>query len=403
VEVVDTWTGRHANALRRALRLTNEALAEQLGTAVRTVAKWNADADLVPVPDMQRALDTMLSRAPEAAQARFALLVAADLPAPTPPAAETAAELASDHSGAAEALAWVDRAAGWEPDTAARLLAERSAATDRRRIRRLAEARGRVTREAAADALSSYYGAKGEHAVYCGHCAGHRVTTSILSRPSCLDLRLQLGAGRESLRFVPGLGEPVRLDQAGAVAAVDRIAAGLQSDLRMVNAPIYRLSDVTVSGQGIGGSVRLASFFDYALTLDLLEPELDDALLAGRSPAPGELPLRDMYLLDLGSVLDVGSRLCAGGSPTLCAIARPPSRSRPRPDFLLLIQERSGRAQRRSAAGSDPEVVPRTASGLRRRRAGAPLDRARDGRGAVRPPGRRLRADRPAPRRSDAP
>jgi hypothetical protein len=68
MQVVDSWTGRHANALRRALRLTNEGLAEQLGTAVRTVAKWNADPDLVPVPEMQRALDTMLSQAPEDAQ-----------------------------------------------------------------------------------------------------------------------------------------------------------------------------------------------------------------------------------------------------------------------------------------------------------------------------------------------
>lgn len=53
VQVVDSWTGKHANALRRALRLTNEGLAEQLGTAVRTVAKWNADPELVPVPEMQ--------------------------------------------------------------------------------------------------------------------------------------------------------------------------------------------------------------------------------------------------------------------------------------------------------------------------------------------------------------
>ena len=93
MEVVETWTGRHANALRRALRLTNEGLAEQLGTAVRTVAKWNADPGLVPVPDMQRALDTMLDRAPDAARTRFALRVAADLPAPaTPPAGHPAVE-----------------------------------------------------------------------------------------------------------------------------------------------------------------------------------------------------------------------------------------------------------------------------------------------------------------------
>lgn len=87
MEVVDSWTGRRANALRRALRLTNEGLAHELGTAVRTVAKWNADPQLVPVPDIQRALDTMLSRAPEDARARFALLLAADQQPTSEPAA----------------------------------------------------------------------------------------------------------------------------------------------------------------------------------------------------------------------------------------------------------------------------------------------------------------------------
>jgi hypothetical protein len=109
-----------------------------------------------------------------------------------------------------------------------------------------------------------------------------------------------------------------------------------------VNAPIYRLTAGSVSAAGITGTVGLAGFFDYALTLDLLEAELCDALVAGRPPAPGRLPLRDRYLPGLGSVLDVASRLCAGGPPTLCAIARPARRGH-EPDFLLLIQERSGR------------------------------------------------------------
>ncbi len=76
VEVVDVWTGRHASALRAALRMTNEMFASTLGTAVRTVAKWNAQPQLVPVAELQRALDTELSRSPEDVQARFALLIA---------------------------------------------------------------------------------------------------------------------------------------------------------------------------------------------------------------------------------------------------------------------------------------------------------------------------------------
>ena len=35
-----TWTGWHADALRRALRMTNEEFAEHLDVAVRTVVYW---------------------------------------------------------------------------------------------------------------------------------------------------------------------------------------------------------------------------------------------------------------------------------------------------------------------------------------------------------------------------
>lgn len=360
VEVVDTWTGRHASALRRALRLTNEALAEELGTAVRTVAKWNAAPDIVPVPDLQRALDTMLDRAPEAARTRFGLLVAADLP-PAPLVTEAAAaKLAGVASGAAQALAWVDQAAGWEPDTATGVLTELAATLDRREVRRRAEARAQVSRDAVAAALARYYKPGDGHGLYAGRCAGGTLTTSIMTRPDWLDLRLPLGAGYERLRFDPTAADGVRVDQLGAYAAVDRIAAGLQADLRMVNAPIYRLTDLAVSAEGIAGAVAVAGFFDYALTLDLLETELGDALAAGRPASRGSLPLRDRYLPDVAGVLDVGRRMCAGGPPALTAIARPPGRGRPRPDFLLLVQERSGRvlnAARRLA------VIPKSFHG----------------------------------------
>ncbi len=207
---------------------------------------------------------------------------------------------------------------------------------------------------------ATYYGTHEGHAPYVGRCAGRRLTTSVLTRPDWLDLRLPLGADREHLRYVGQLAEPVRVDQAGALAAVDRIAAGLQTDLRMVNAPIYRLTDVDVSTGGIAGSVGLAGFFDYALTLDLLEAELGDALATGLPTTPGQLPLRDRYLPDLAALLDLAARMCAGGPPALTAIARPAGRGQSRPDFLLLVQERSGRvlnAARRLA------VIPKSFHG----------------------------------------
>jgi hypothetical protein len=79
MDVIDIWTGRYANALLKALRLTNEGFADRLGIAVRTVAKWNADPTLEPTPEMQQALDTVLSQAPDDARARFALILQKDV------------------------------------------------------------------------------------------------------------------------------------------------------------------------------------------------------------------------------------------------------------------------------------------------------------------------------------
>ena len=73
----------------------------------------------------------------------------------------------------------------------------------------------------------------------------------------------------------------------------------------------------------------------------MLEAELGDALAAGEPTGPGRLPLRDRYLPDLPAVLAVAGRVCAGGPPAL--LARPAGGGRPRPDFLLLVQERSSR------------------------------------------------------------
>ncbi|RKN40944.1 NUDIX hydrolase [Streptomyces hoynatensis] len=74
MDVVETWTGATAAALQDAMRMTNESFAAHLGIAVRTVATWNAQPEIIPRPDMQQVLDTTLERAGEAVKRRFALL-----------------------------------------------------------------------------------------------------------------------------------------------------------------------------------------------------------------------------------------------------------------------------------------------------------------------------------------
>jgi transcriptional regulator with XRE-family HTH domain len=70
--VIDEWTGRHAHALRTALRLTNEAFAEQLGISPRTLTKWRERPELIPSPPLQEALDAFLNQASTDAKQRFA-------------------------------------------------------------------------------------------------------------------------------------------------------------------------------------------------------------------------------------------------------------------------------------------------------------------------------------------
>ena len=70
--VIEKWTGRHAHALRTALRLTNEAFAERLGVSPRTVTKWSERPEMEPSQHLQGALDTSLNEAPPDARVRFA-------------------------------------------------------------------------------------------------------------------------------------------------------------------------------------------------------------------------------------------------------------------------------------------------------------------------------------------
>jgi tetratricopeptide (TPR) repeat protein len=73
--VIAMWTGGHADLLRDSLRMTNESFAEHLGVAVRTVANWRKQPEIIPKQLMQEALDTALERAPDRAKAQFALLI----------------------------------------------------------------------------------------------------------------------------------------------------------------------------------------------------------------------------------------------------------------------------------------------------------------------------------------
>ena len=82
MDVVASWTGSRTDALRQALRMSNEAFAGHLGVAVRTVAYWRVRPDVVPRPLMQEILDTALARAPAEVREVFRALIARDAATP---------------------------------------------------------------------------------------------------------------------------------------------------------------------------------------------------------------------------------------------------------------------------------------------------------------------------------
>jgi hypothetical protein len=352
MEMVAGWTGSNACALQAALRLSNEAFADRLGIAVRTVAAWHQKPALRPRPEMQQLLDTALAQAPASVRERFTVL--AGVPGHAgqnqPGTGDDDAAADAEHRlitdpNISTALSQLDQLAGWEPGTARRHVAARVAQMDRRYLLDRASRRKRIGQHRVAQALGEYYR---DHATGFGRYGaragqGGEVVTSVLTHPDWLDLDCLLTAGHDRFTLAAATaGRDVSLDGEAADAAAQRLAETLAANTRFVDAPLYRLVDLSIEKGQIGGSLAITRFAAYALTLDLLEGELADALTAGIAPRPGSLPLRDRYLPDLASVLDVAGRLCAGGALALCAFARPPSLYRGRADYVLLVQERSG-------------------------------------------------------------
>lgn len=303
MSLVNGWTGETAAALQVALRLSNEAFAHRLGIGVRTVAAWHKKPSLRPQTEMQRILDTALEQAGQTAQVRFAELIGKT--------ASTPDDRLTVDPNITSALDWLDQHAGWEPGTSRRNVAARLERVDPHDIELRGRRRGRVNQRQVARALAEYYG--NPSGLYR---TGNGVATSILTRPDWLDLECPLIASHDRLALTTETEPPVTPD---AEAAAQRLAETLALNVRMIDMPIYQLRSVDIHRGALGGTVGVTRFVHYALTLDLLEGELVDALAAGTTAHP----LRDRYLPDLDSVQDLTTRLCAGGSLALTAIARP--------------------------------------------------------------------------------
>ncbi len=340
-----SWTGETACALQAALQMSNEAFAGHLKIGVRTVADWHKKPDTKPQSGMQQLLEGALEQAAPAARARFEQLTTGRAAGPSEAATEAEQRLAGDPNVGA-ALDWLDHHAGWVPGTARRRVATALPQLDLHALRDSARRRSLVDQRRIADALAEYYGpGLHPHGRYtAAYDEGRDAVTSVLSCPDWLDLACPLIASNDRLSVVPVPPDvDGALDDEAAAHAVQRLAASLAAGIRLIDTPLYRLFDIDVRKGEIAGSVGITNFVGYAVTMDLLEAELTEAIAADVAILPGSLPLRDRYLPTLASVIDVSTRLCSGGALALTAIARPASPYRGEADYVLLVQERSGR------------------------------------------------------------
>lgn len=335
--VVATWRPEDASRLQQALRLTNEAFAETLGAAARTVAKWHANPSMTLTLEMQAALDTLLSRASKEAQQRFERLdTAGESAGSTDAEVRRMTELLEGARHLHTSLAWLDDVRRAPSGTTFTAVVERA-------VRSRGGGRGcslseRPDRQSLSRLLLDYYsdddGVSG--AVYLDTSDGRLETSLVTPGRGALATTQGVDAQFELTRTTP----PAAPQPADALitAAEGRLASCLTGRTRFVDQPTYRLLRCETGADGIRATFGLSTFAHYALSLDLLEAEANDAL--GREAAP--LELRDQLLPTLDAVLDPSSRECVGGALALTAFARPSRGGRPA-DFLLLVQERSSR------------------------------------------------------------
>lgn len=240
------------------------------------------------------------------------------------------------------ACAWLDEHAGWAGETSRREVGSRLARLRQGEVLDRQMRRAKIGRSRVVEALRDYYrtDAASEYDLYRVRCSGRDIATSVISRLEWLDLACPLTPETDRLALVDIAHDDVcRLDPR---CAVDRLAETAALDVRIANAPIYRLMSIDTGRLAIAGSVGMSSFLEYALSADVLEGELLDAITASTDTVPGALRMRDACLPDLASVLSLSERLCAGGVVALCAIARPGDPYRGGRDYALLVQERSG-------------------------------------------------------------
>lgn len=314
---------------RKAAGYTQESLAAALHTDRSTVNRWESGAH-EPSAYVRPKLARLLGQSRQRLQEMIDCVI------------DTSGEHANIDFDAA--FEWLDQHGGWSAGSGRRRYEAALKKLDRDGLGDQIHRRSKVSRSSVVEALAEYY--RGQDSE-CFHLYRARnddcgALTSIVTRRAWQDLECPLVLPHSRLTFDAAAdAQRVRADDIATARAVQRLAELATLDMRLRETPIFRLLDFTVQGGAMSASFGLGSFIEYALTADLLEGELLDAVARKSCSDPRSWSLRDLYLPDLEAVVNTSARLCAGGALALCAIARPADIFRGPADYLLLIQERS--------------------------------------------------------------
>jgi transcriptional regulator with XRE-family HTH domain len=219
----------------------------------------------------------------------------------------------------------------------------------------------RIGRQRLADELIAYYGREelaGQGLlVYAVGLAGRDISLSIVTRPNWQQCSVRLPfptavtPASTPTEYCSLIASPpadtnwsALIDHATELLAHVEVGAQLGTGRVLINRPLYRLLEIDIGADQLRAVFTLDWFVRYALSNDLLENELTEAIVQSPSTeASGmPMPLRDELLSSASAVVDFRQRLCVGGPVALFAVARPAGTGRPA-DFLIVVQRRSSR------------------------------------------------------------
>lgn len=318
---------------RLALKLTQAAVGKAANVSTRTVQRWEAGG-ATPTDenrkDIAAALDCSEADVEQRLADEFATL------------GGTVAVHGRDLR-VAGFLPWVVQRSPLSLSQTYDAVAERVATLEAEpnvtRLDRLCR-REQVDRVSAFEMLEAFYGpAKGSSARFYRVRVGNElVSLGMLVRGAReVELALPLGAPQEQAHFEsPAPQLAYLLSPTGLELALDRLAEVELDRTVLVDRPLYRLLHLPTVAGAWRARWSCVDFLSFALTNDLLELELLDAIAGGGAAA--DLCLRRDYLRTTEAALDLSGRACVGGIVALVAIAR-----RDEGDYALVVQERSQR------------------------------------------------------------